>query len=142
LCCGYRQNGRKKAEKVVGRILFIRVSAETYDEKEVIRAWPKLYAMLWPDADSTGSPGKMVRDLLPESRRGVLQLADAFVERVHFGDVPAGAREALIDAAKIVKRLREDLDAAQGDRDVRVAAGLATAIEDTLDGAEQAMRDG
>ena len=31
----------------MGRILQIRVSAWTYDEDEVLQAWPKLCALVW-----------------------------------------------------------------------------------------------
>ena len=127
----------------MGRILFIRVSAETYDEKDVTKAWPKLYAMVWPDAGANSSdpPRKIARVLLPDSRRGVLQLADAFVGYVHFGTLTAVARDALEESAKILKRLQADLDEALGNRDVLLAAGLTTAIEDALDDAENAARE-
>jgi hypothetical protein len=123
----------------MGRNLFIRVSAETYDEKEVIRAWPVLYALVWPDEES-GSPGKMVRNLLPAAQPGVLQLVDAFVEYVHFGNMSEVAHGALIQAAKTLEEKRAELDEALGNRNVQVASGLAAAIEDALDKAENAAQ--
>ncbi|MCL1939818.1 MAG: hypothetical protein FWG04_04060 [Desulfovibrionaceae bacterium] len=127
----------------MGRILFIRVSAETYDEKEVIRAWPKLYALVWPDAgaDSSDSPGKITRDLLPDSQRGVLQLMDTFVEHVHFGNMSVAARNALAGPAKVLERLRAELNEALGNRDAQTASKLTNAIEDALDSAERAVRE-
>jgi len=127
----------------MGRILFIRVSAETYDDKEVLRAWPKLYAMVWPDAwtDSSDSPAKITRDLLPDARRGALQLIDAFVEHVHFGNMPAAARKALGGSAEILERLRADLNEALGNRDAQAASRLTNAIEDALDDAEKFARE-
>ena len=125
----------------MGRILFIRVSAETYDEKDVIKAWPTLYAMVWPDVglDGSGTPGKITRGLMPDSLRGALQLADAFVEHVHFENMPATVRTALGEPAKILERLRWDLDEALGNRDVWLASKLITAIEDALDDAEKTV---
>jgi hypothetical protein len=129
----------------MGHILFIRVSAETYDEKEVIRAWPKLYAMLWPDAyagaDASASPEKIIRALLPDSRRGVLQLVDTFVDYAHFGNMPAAARSALGGPAQKLERLRADLSEALGNRDVQTASRLTDAIEDALDEAEKVARE-
>ena len=126
----------------MGRNLFIRVSAETYDEKEVIRAWPTVCAMVWLNMEDgdLGSPGKIIRDLLPNPKPGVLQLVDAFVDYVHLGNTTDAARSVLTEAAKTLERLRAELDAALGNRDVRAASGLATAIEAALDQAEDAAR--
>jgi hypothetical protein len=110
----------------VGRNLFIRVSAETYDEKEVFRAWPTVYAMIWPDAE--------------EKNKGVLQLVDAFVEYIHFGNMADAARNALAELARMLERLRAELDEALSNRDVQMASGLTTAIEDALDKAENVAR--
>lgn len=127
----------------MGRILFIRVSAETYDEKDVLKAWPRLYAAIWPDAgaDGSASPEKITRALLPDPKRGVLQLADAFVEYAHFGEAPEAGRKALREAADTVERLRAELDEALGNRDAQKAFGLTNALEDALDAAEKAARD-
>ena len=127
----------------MGRILFIRVSAETYDEKDVIRAWPRLYALVWPEAgaDPTAPTKKIIRSLVPDQKRGVLQLADAFVEYTHFGDVPEKARQGLKAAADTLERLRAELDDALGNRDVQTASKLTNTIEDALDDAEKAARD-
>ena len=50
----------------MGRILQIRVSAWTYDEEEVLQAWPKLCALVWSQLDQWGPAGM---------KRGVTELA-------------------------------------------------------------------
>ncbi len=61
----------------MGRLLFIRVSAVTYDENKVSGVWPKLHAMVWPDpyGKSAGSPTVPVRAAMGASERGVMGLA-------------------------------------------------------------------
>lgn len=127
----------------MGRILFIRVKAETYDEKSVLETWPKLYALAWPDAgaDSFDSPRKITRSLMPAPERGVLQLVDALVECVRFKGGPEAACKALRSSADILERLRSELDAALGNRDVQTASRLTNAIEDALDEAEKIARE-
>lgn len=127
----------------MGRILFIRVSAETYDEKDVLRAWPRLYASVWPDSgvDGSDAPKKILRALTPDPKRGALQLADAVMEHVRFGALPEAGRKVLQESADTLERLRAVLDEALGDRDVQKASGLLNAIEDALDAAEMAARD-
>lgn len=124
------------------RILFIRVSASTYDEKDVPRTWPMLYAAVWPDKDLEGvdSPKKLARKLAPAREKGALELAEAFAEHARFGDMDAKARQALKDSAGRLEDIRKDLDAALGDRDVKKAEALCSALENALDDAESAMR--
>jgi len=113
----------------MGRNLFIRVSAQTYDEKEVFRTWPTVCALIWPDTAGA-----------EEKNKGVLQLADAFVDYVHFGNMPDAERRALTEAAGMLEKKRSELDEALGNRDVRAASGLTDAIEDALDQAETAAK--
>ncbi len=119
------------------RILFIRVSAETYDEKDLPKAWPKLCALAWPDTETGASSKKLLPALTPDAKRGVLQLVDALVEHIRFGLMPESMRKALQESAASLESLRADLDEALGDRDVPKASGLAGRIEDALDAAEQ-----
>lgn len=127
----------------MGRILFIRVSAETYDEKDVLKTWPKLYASVWPDpgVDAEDSPSKITRKMIPARERGVLELVDGFVEYVRFGDMSEMTRKGLQSGADKLERLRGELDEALGNRDVQNASSLTNTIEDTLDEAEKAARE-
>ena len=126
----------------MGRILFIRVSAATFDEKDVLKAWPMLYAAVWPDPGVEGAdtPAKVVRKFLPAPGRGVLELVDALGDFDRFSDMPKEWRTALQPPAERLEELRARLDEALGDRDVQKAQTLTGAIEDALDEAEAIMR--
>lgn len=53
----------------MGKLLQIRVSAWTYREEDVVRAWPALAALAWP------------RPQYPGEKRGVLELVTALEKR-------------------------------------------------------------
>lgn len=127
----------------MSRILFIRVSAETYDEKDVLQTWPKLFAAVWPDGlvDAADSPRKILGKLSPDPKKGALELVDGFVEYARFADMPAALRSALEPCAAKLADLREKLDQALGNRDVSRAHTLTNDIEDALDEAEKALRE-
>lgn len=126
----------------MGRVLFIRVSAETYDEKDVPKSWPALYAVVWPDPglDGSDSPAKLARKLIPARERGVLELVDAFVDYAHFADMGKERRGAIRGVSDKLEQLRRELGEALGDRDVSKAHPLTGAIEDALDEAEKILR--
>ena len=126
----------------MGRILFIRVSAVTFDEKDVIKAWPVLCAAVWPDPGVSGapSPAKPARGLIPAAGRGVLELADGLADMVRFGDASQEWKAALESPLKRLKDVRLRLDEALGDRDARAAYALTEEIEKALDEAEDAAR--
>lgn len=127
---------------MAGRILFIRVSAVTYDEKDVLKTWPMLYAAVWPDpgVDGADSPARIVRKYVPAPGRGVLELADALVEFVRFGSLPEGWKEALQAPADRLEDLRRKMDDALGDQNVQAARSLTGDIENALDDAERLIR--
>ena len=127
----------------MGRILFIRVSAVTFDEKDVIKAWPVLFATVWPDPELDGvtSAAKLARKLAPAVGRGVLELAEGLTEKLRFGEMPKEWKSALEGPAKRLEDLRQRLDELLGERDARAAYALTDEIEKALDEAEQAARD-
>ena len=127
----------------MGRILFIRVSAVTFDEKDVIKAWPVLFATVWPDPELDGvtSAAKLARKLAPAVGRGVLELAEGLAEKVRFGEMAKEWKAALEGPAKLLEDLRQRLDDRLGDRDARGAYALTDEIEKALDEAERAARD-
>ena len=128
---------------MAGRILFIRVSAVTYDEKDVLKAWPMLYAAVWPDpgVDGADSPAKIARKYVPAPGRGVLELVDALVDYVRFGSLPEGWKDALQAPADRIEGLRRKMDEALGDQNVQTARSLSGDIENALDDAERLVRE-
>jgi hypothetical protein len=126
---------------IVSRVLFLRVSAQTYDEGDVPKNWPMLYMTVWPDSELAGvkSPAKLARNLLPAREHGVLELASALADFVRYGDAPDRAA-FLKSGAEKLEGLRGELDAALGNRDVRSARKLCDAIEETLDDMEKTLR--
>jgi hypothetical protein len=125
----------------MSRVLFLRVSAKTYDETEVPATWPMLYAAVWPDGELAweDSPAKLARGLAPRYDHGVLELADALVEAARFADA-SDRLSSLKNGAQTLERLRGELDDALGDRNVAGAQKLCDAIEEALDGLEKTLR--
>jgi hypothetical protein len=124
----------------MGRILFVRVSAETYDEAEVARTWPGLCALAWPEFKGAGVPapstGKKWATATNPGRRA-LDLVSTLVEQARFAD--AGEASIPKDAALRLERLNDQLEAALGDRDVPRAHRLTVEIEDALDDTEKML---
>lgn len=125
----------------MGNILFIRVSAETYDAKDVPKSWPALYTLIWGTEDDSPLSKKILPPLAPEVKRGVLQLLDAFVDHARHAKMDEERRKDLLEHAERLYSLRQELDEALGGRDVRKATGLTNAIEDALDKAEKTVRN-
>ncbi len=115
----------------MGRNLFVRVSVVTYDEKAVLRDWPKLSALAWPD-DTTGKGRLSV--FAKERPRGVLDLVGTLVEQARFADPPEPSLSA--KDADLLESLHKNLEAALAERDVPTAHRLVQEIEDALDAAE------
>lgn len=125
----------------MSRVLFIRVSAETFNEDDVLKSWPTLCATVWPDAgaNKNDKPSRIIKQLAPSPAKGALALVDAFTEHVRFVADEA-ERKALLPYAEKLEGLRKNLDEALGNRDVHKASTLTDAIEDALDEAEKAAR--
>ena len=125
----------------MGRILFIRVSAVTYDEKDVPKAWPKLCAAVWPEPGvaGAGSPAAEVRKGMGTPVRGVLELVDALADFMQFGDMSEAQKAALERPVSSLREMRQKLDDALGNRNAQEAHTLANSIEDMLDEAEKSI---
>ena len=107
----------------MGRILQIRVSAWTYDEDEVVQAWPRLCALVWPQLDKWG-PANM--------KRGVTELAGYLPDALRFSDVPEAQKKALRPGAEKAAAILEEMRAALADWDPRRANKLSDALEEAL----------
>ena len=127
----------------MGRYLFLRVAAQTFDEQQVRKAWPGLYALAWSDEYSLAAPEKaIVKNFTPPSPRGVLELLRAVADAVTFGvDLPADAKRALAGPVARATALADALDEATGNRDVPTAHELTNSIEDALDNLEAVLAD-
>jgi len=107
----------------VGRILQIRVSAWTYDEDEVLQAWPKLCALVWSQLDQWGPAGM---------KRGVTELAGYLPDALRFSDLPDDVKKLLFPGAKKVAGILDDMRKALADWDPRKANALSDALEEAL----------
>ncbi len=114
----------------MGRILQIQVRAWTYNEDDVPRAWPRLYALVWPGADAWSPVG---------GKRGVLELADALPDAAEFGGWPAPVRAALADGIRRVSALKKELEAALADWQPTRANEASDRLEDALAELERAV---
>jgi len=105
----------------MGRLLQIRVIAQTYDEAEAEGRYAKLYALAWP-TEATPSSGP----------RGVLELTAALDDKVRLGDLPGPDRKAMLPGVGRAMAALAALEAALGDRDPQAADRLSYELEDIL----------
>lgn len=112
----------------MGRILFIRVIADTYDEKDVLRAWPGLCLLAFGEEYCRGRESSM----FPQ-KHGVLELLQRLYDARDFDLFPAGVGERLRPALDDAEKLTKALESALEERDAQKAHGLANSIEDALD---------
>ncbi|MBQ4326327.1 MAG: formin-like protein 18 [Mailhella sp.] len=107
----------------MGRILQIRVSAWTYDEDEVLQAWPKLCALVWSQLDQWGPAGM---------KRGVTELAGYLPDALRFSDLPDDVKRALLPGVKNVAAILEEMRKALADWEPRRANALSDVLEEAL----------
>ena len=105
----------------MGKLLQIRVSAWTYAEEDVLRAWPGLAALAWPP-----------RPPQPGEKRGVLELVTALDNGLSFEDWPEAVADALQDGIGRAVRLKGKLEDALFRWEPREANTLSDALEDEL----------
>ena len=107
----------------MGRVLQIRVGAWTYDEDEVLRTWPHLTALVWPQLDQWGPAGM---------KHGVIELAAHLADAIRFSDLPKEQKENLAPLARSVTALLEEMRAALADWKPRAANTLSEKLEEAL----------
>ena len=98
----------------MGNLLQIRVSAWTYREEDVVRAWPALTALAWP------------RPQYPDEKRGVLELVTALENGLSFEDWPQAVAEGLREGIGRAAAVKKDLEEA------RKANELSETLEEEL----------
>lgn len=107
----------------MGNVLQIRVGAWTYDEDEVLKAWPCLSGIVWPQLDAWGPVGQ---------RHGVIELAEHLSDALRFSDLPAEIKKELGPGAKLVNERLEQLRKALAAWEPREANSVSVMLEDAL----------
>ncbi len=130
----------------MGKLLNIRVMAQTYNEEDVAKAWPRLCALAWPQwstklglKDLGIKTSVSVESSLGARPHGVVELASALPDLLKFGDLPKNVAEVLQAPVKEVAGINHALAVALGDWRTKEALELATALEEALDKAEQSI---
>lgn len=114
----------------MGKILQIRVSAWTYDEDDVPRAWPRICAAVWPEQEKWAPVG---------GRHGVMELAAALPDVVRFGAWPDELKTRTADAVRAVEKVRTGLEQALADWKPEEANRFSDALEEALTALEKLM---
>lgn len=104
----------------MGKLLQIRVSAWTYREEDVARAWPGLTALAWP------------RPQRPDEKRGVLELVTALEDGLSFEDWPEDVVRTLAGGIRHVVELKTALEDALSRWQPREANTLSDTLEEEL----------
>lgn len=136
----------------MGKILNIRVMAQTYNENDVAKAWPRLASLAWPEwsaklgleAIDDSLPGystgeSVVEKALGARKHGVMELAGALPDLLNFSDLPDNILNALAEPVARADKARRGIDAALGDWDVKTAAALTFELEEALSAAEKSL---
>lgn len=136
----------------MGKVLNIRVMAQTLNEDEVAKVWPRLVLLAWPEwmaklgleriADKL--PGysagiSPVEKALGLRTHGVMELAEALPDLLKFGDLAANITAALEEPVALVEKLKGELDSALADWDTKTASALSFKLEDALTDAERSL---
>lgn len=106
--------------------LYIRVSVLTYDENDVVKSWPHLFTLVWPDG-------------LSKQSRGVLELSTALTEAVRYDMIAKSASTILAPFMEELEALLLKMEEALGDQDLPRIRILANQIEAVLDDAEKSL---
>ncbi len=117
----------------MGRLLQIRVMAQTFRPEDVQKAWPRLCRLAWPqdhpDQGASGGPAK--------GERGVLELVQTLTDQVSFGDLPKDLARALEPSVRRVYEIMESLEAALADWKPAEANMASDRLEAALDDLEK-----
>ncbi|QLA15654.1 hypothetical protein [Desulfolutivibrio sulfoxidireducens] len=105
----------------MGAILQIRVSAVTFDPRQVEKAWPRLVKLAWPPEATP-----------PQGEPGVLELVTGLHDRLAFGDLAPQIRQNLEPGILRAAALKERLEQSLAARDPKTADSLSYQLEDVL----------
>lgn len=111
----------------MGRLLQIRVSAQTFDPRAVAKRWPGLCALAWPEAEM---PRGAMRE---DGTVGVLELVAVLGDEVRYGKADPAARKALEPLLGEVEGVKARLESALADWKPAEANALSDKLEEALD---------
>lgn len=112
----------------MGKILQIRVLAYTYDENDVVKAWPKLSTLAFPER----YPAPQLA-----SSKGVFELVESLVDQIQFDMVDKSVKQALAAGTDAIKGLKSQLEQALADWNPQKANQLSDELEQALDELEK-----
>lgn len=90
----------------MGKVLNIRVWAQTYRIEDVAKTWPRLNALVWPEEARTEREFK---------ERGVLELVRGLEDGVRFEDWPEDKKAPIRERIDNIVAIRDRLDHALGE---------------------------
>jgi hypothetical protein len=114
----------------MGRVLQIRVAAQTFRPEDVEETWPTLTNLAWPEPRPADN-----------ANRGVLDLADDLLEQLTHGDWPDERKESLRAGIAKAMDIRRRLETALSDWDPKAADRMSYDLEDVLDSLEKKAAD-
>ena len=79
----------------MGKYLQIQVRAWTYDEEELLRAWPCLTSLAWSEYDARNAPS---------SKHGVMELAENLPDILRFGELLSFWRKLKVGHFRVISR--------------------------------------
>lgn len=107
----------------MGRLLQVRVTAWTFSEEDVEKAYPSLWKLVWQDP-------KVIQ------KKGVLELTGAIFDAVRVGLIDDDKVVALKDGAEKAEEMRLEIEKLLGEWKAGEADKLIYQLEDQLDGLE------
>lgn len=109
----------------MGKVLQIRVTASTYDQREVKARWPRLCKLAFTPIRPK------------ELAQGVLELAQSLYEQCRFGEWDKELTDRLKPGIDKAKALCQELEAALADWKASEANRISDELEDQLDRLEE-----
>ncbi len=115
----------------MGKYLQIRVSAATWGPEDLEKAWPRLWALAWPQEAPAGA-----------DPRGVLELVDRLRDMAQFGDLPTEAAGTVNECLPALAQARDALARALADWKPSEANDLSVTLEEGLAALDKALPKG
>lgn len=108
----------------MGKLLQIRVMAQTFRPEDQEKAWPQLLMLAWPEYRRDG--------YLKGNDKGVLETVQALKDQAQFGDWSKDVKALLADGIDRAVSLKDKLEKALADWNASAANQLSDQLEDVL----------